>query len=163
MSDQSPIFGIRSAAVSDVEHGHRFMPKFNQEGLIPAIVTDAVSGDVLMFAWMNAEALARSIDTRQAWFWSRSRKAFWRKGEDSGNTLAIVEMRTDCDQDVVLIRATLAGAGVACHTGARSCFYRTISLGTGASDSDNAATAVAPSGGNPRDIALVDAPAVPKQ
>lgn len=163
MSDQSPIFGTRSAAASDIEHGHRFMPKFDQDGLIPAIVTDAVSGDVLMFAWMNAEALARSIDTRQAWFWSRSRKAFWRKGEDSGNTLAIVEMRTDCDQDVVLIQATLAGAGVACHTGARSCFYRTISLGTGASDSDNAATAVAPSGGNPRDIALVDAPAAPKQ
>lgn len=129
MTDQPSIFAPRSAATRDIEHGHAFMPKFDRDGLIPAIVTDAASGEVLMFAWMNAEALARSIETRQAWFWSRSRKAFWRKGEDSGNTLEIVEMRVDCDQDVVLIRANLAGAGVACHTGARSCFYRSLALG----------------------------------
>lgn len=154
MSDHPPIFGPRGTVVSDIERGHRFMPKFDADGLIPAIVTDAASGEVLMFAWMNAEALARSIDTRQAWFWSRSRKTFWRKGEESGNTLAIVEMRTDCDQDVVLIRATMAGDGVACHTGARSCFYRSVALGS--------AEHGGPAGASTRNIALSDAPAPPK-
>ncbi len=149
MTEQTPTFVPRSTTFREIEHGHTFMPKFDQDGLIPAIVTDAVSGEVLMFAWMNAEALARSIDTRQAWFWSRSRKSFWRKGEDSGNTLDIVELRTDCDQDVILIRATLAGTGVACHTGARSCFYRSIALGP---------AGTAP----PRSVALTTAPALPK-
>ena len=135
MSDAPPVFAPRSAANADVEQGLRFMPKFDADGLIPAIVTDARSGEVLMFAWMNAESLARSIDTGQAWFWSRSRKSFWRKGEDSGNTLAIVEMRTDCDQDVLWLKVEIAGRGVACHTGARSCFYRSVPLGTAAGDS----------------------------
>lgn len=110
----------------DIETGNRFTPLFDASGLIPAIVTDAASGSVLMFAWMNAEALERSIETGEAVFYSRSRNKLWKKGEESGNVLRIVEMRTDCDQDVLWIAARVAGDGVACHTGARSCFYRRL-------------------------------------
>lgn len=113
----------------DVERGLAFAPSFDAQDLIPAIVTDAGTGAVLMFAWMNAEALALSIATRKAHFWSRSRGKLWKKGEESGNTLAIVEMRTDCDQDAIWMRVTVAGTGAACHTGERSCFYRAVPLG----------------------------------
>ena len=112
-----------------VEHGTVFTPRFDAAGLVPAIVTDAASGEVLMFAWMNALALSRTIETRIAHFWSRSRAKLWQKGEESGNVLDIVEMLTDCDQDVVWLRVAIRGAGVACHTGARSCFYRAVTLG----------------------------------
>jgi phosphoribosyl-AMP cyclohydrolase len=112
-----------------IEHGVEFAPKFDANGLIPAIVTDYVSGEVLMMAWMNTVALSASMTTRQAHFWSRSRDKMWRKGEDSGNVLVIEDMRTDCDQDALLMRVRVQGAGVACHTGARSCFYRQVSLG----------------------------------
>ena len=111
-----------------IEHGNAFQPKFDADGLIPAIVTDADSGDVLMFAWMNAEALALTLETGQAHFWTRSRNRIWKKGEESGNLLDVVEIRTDCDQDVVWLKVTVAGDGVACQTGERSCFYRAISL-----------------------------------
>lgn len=111
---------------ADIEEGGRFQPLFDADGLIPAIVTDWDSGEVLMFAWMNALALQKTLETRTAHFWSRSRGKLWLKGEESGNTLRVREMRTDCDQDVILVRAELLGAGVACHTGARSCFYRRI-------------------------------------
>jgi phosphoribosyl-AMP cyclohydrolase len=111
---------------SEVEAGTNFTPRFDTDGLIPAIVTDAADGTVLMFAWMNAEALALSLETRIAHFWTRSRRKIWRKGEESGNLLHIAEIKVDCDQDVLLIRATLGGAGKACHTGVRSCFYRTV-------------------------------------
>ena len=111
------------------EQGLLFQPKFDRDGLIPAIVTDAVSGEVLMFAWMNAEALALTIETRVAHFYSRSRAWLWKKGEESGNLLRSSEMRIDCDQDVIAIAATVEGAGAACHTGTRSCFYRTVPLG----------------------------------
>ena len=97
------------------------------------VVSDAGSGEVLMFAWMSSAALAASIETGQAHFWSRSRGKLWKKGEESGNVLEIVEMRTDCDQDVVWLKVRVAGSSVACHTGARSCFYRTLSLGSPAS------------------------------
>jgi phosphoribosyl-AMP cyclohydrolase len=112
-----------------VEHGLELQPKFDADGLIPAIVTDADTGAVLMFAWMNAEALALTIETRLGHFWSRSRKALWKKGEESGNLLDVVEMRIDCDQDVIWLRAHVRGDGVACHTGAKSCFYRSVPLG----------------------------------
>ncbi len=124
----APIFAERGST-HDVETGHAFQPKFSADGLIPAIVTDADDGTVLMFAWMNAGALAKTIETRTAFFYSRSRGTLWQKGEDSGNVLTVVEMRTDCDQDVVALKVRVAGAGVACHTGARSCFYRAIPLG----------------------------------
>jgi phosphoribosyl-AMP cyclohydrolase len=111
------------------ESGTALMPRFDRDGLVTAIAQDASSGEVLMVAHMNAEALARTIATGEAWFWSRSRKALWRKGETSGNTLAVREMRIDCDQDAVLMKVAMAGDGAACHTGYRSCFYRTVPLG----------------------------------
>jgi phosphoribosyl-AMP cyclohydrolase len=115
-----------------VEEGLAFQPEFDADGLIPAIVTEADTGEVLMFAWMNAVALALTLDTGLGHFWSRSRRALWKKGEESGNTLRVVEMRTDCDQDVVWMRARVEGDGVACHTGRESCFYRSIPLGPSA-------------------------------
>lgn len=130
MSDMTkPGFAARGDAES-VEAGMAFKPKFDADGLIPAIVTDASSGVVLMFAWMNEDALARTIETRVGHFWSRSRKSLWQKGEDSGNTLRVVEMRIDCDQDVIWLRVNVEGDGLACHTGQRSCFYRSVPLGT---------------------------------
>src|ERR1700741_4186119 len=100
---------------AQVEGGLAFQPKFDTDGLIPAIVTDVASGEVLMFAWMNAEALALTLETRVGHFWSRSRRRLWKKGEDSGNLLTVTEIRTDCDQDVILLKARVEGGGVACH------------------------------------------------
>jgi len=113
----------------EVEAGHAFAPKFDRDGLIICVVTDATSGEVLMVAHMNEEALARTIERAEAWFYSRSRKALWRKGETSGHSMRVVEMRVDCDQDAILIKVEQQGPG-ACHTGRRSCFYRTLPLGT---------------------------------
>jgi phosphoribosyl-AMP cyclohydrolase len=112
----------------EIEAGTAFMPRFDEHGLIACIVADADDGTVLMFAHMNEEALARTIQTGEGWFWSRSRKALWKKGETSGNTMAVEEMRVDCDQDSILLRVRVSGDGVACHTGARSCFYRRLPL-----------------------------------
>jgi phosphoribosyl-AMP cyclohydrolase len=117
----------------EIESGSLFQPKFDADGLIPAIVTDAASGEVLMFAWMSAEALGLTLETRLAHFWSRSRGKLWKKGEDSGNLLRVAQVRTDCDQDVVWLKVTVEGDGAACHTGERSCFYRTLPLGQAAS------------------------------
>ena len=118
MADQQTSrFGTRGQKDA-VEEGLVFQPKFDADGLIPAIVTAADTGDVLMFAWMNEEALALTLETGLGHFWSRSRGALWKKGEESGNLLQVVEMRTDCDQDVVWMRARVAGDGLACHTGA---------------------------------------------
>lgn len=128
VDSSAPAFAERGDSAA-IEDGLALAPKFDADGLIIAVVNDADTGDVLMVAYMDANALARTIETRQAWFWSRSRKAYWRKGEASGNTLEVAEMRIDCDQDVVLVRARIAGNGVACHQGYRSCFYRTIPLG----------------------------------
>lgn len=108
-----------------LEEGESFTPRFDANGLIPVICTDAASGGVLMFAWMNQEALQRSIATGSAWYWSRSRQELWHKGETSGNTQSIVDMRTDCDQDIIWISVEQHG-GAACHTGRQSCFYRRI-------------------------------------
>jgi phosphoribosyl-AMP cyclohydrolase len=112
-----------------IESGTALSPRFDADGLVVAVVVDADKGDVLMVAHMNAEALARTIETRQGWFFSRSRRRLWRKGEESGNTLAVADIRVDCDQDAVLLMARIAGDGVACHTGYRSCFYRSIPTG----------------------------------
>ncbi len=113
----------------DIEEGALFAPKFDANGLIPAIVTDAESGDVLMFAWMNEEALARTIADGLATFYSRSRRKLWRKGETSGETLKVTSLRTDCDQDVIWLKVIPQGRGAACHTGRRSCFYRAVTTG----------------------------------
>jgi phosphoribosyl-AMP cyclohydrolase len=124
----TPAFAERGTP-AEIEQGLTFQPHVDPGGLIPAIVTDAASGEVLMFAFMNAEALALTLKTRVAHFWSRSRRKLWKKGEESGNLLQVAEARTDCDQDVVWLKVTVAGAGVACHTGERSCFYRSLRLG----------------------------------
>ncbi|MCS7276743.1 MAG: phosphoribosyl-AMP cyclohydrolase [Dehalococcoidia bacterium] len=98
--------------------------KFDDRGLIPAIAQDATSGEVLMVAWMNAEALRRTLESGEAWFWSRSRQELWHKGATSGNVLRVLEVWTDCDQDVLLLKVDPAGP--ACHTGERSCFFQRI-------------------------------------
>ena len=108
-----------------------FRPAFGPDGLIPAIVTDKTSGDVLMFAYMNEEALRETIASGLAHFWSRSRAKLWKKGDESGNLLKVVQLRTDCDQDVIWVVAEVQGDGVACHTGERSCFYRRVVQPTG--------------------------------
>ena len=98
--------------------------KFDERGLIPCIVQDADSGEVLMMAWMNAESIALTLEQRTTWFWSRSRSELWHKGETSGNTQKLVELRFDCDGDCLLARVNPAGP--ACHTGERTCFYRML-------------------------------------
>jgi phosphoribosyl-AMP cyclohydrolase len=118
-----------SSEMNEREEGLTFEPKFDASGLLTCVATDATSGDVLMVAHMNEEALRRTIASGQAWYFSRSRNALWRKGESSGQTQRVVEMRMDCDQDAVWIRVEQVGA--ACHTGRRSCFYRAVSGGEG--------------------------------
>lgn len=126
----SEIF-TRCGDAKAIEQGNQFQPGFDSDGLIGAIVTDAESGAVLMFAHMNADALRLTLETGFAHFWSRSRAKLWKKGEESGNLLRVAEIRTDCDQDVLLISAKIMGAGVACHTGAKSCFYRRLAKAPG--------------------------------
>ncbi len=109
-----------------IEEGAVFCPRFDDRGLIPAIATHAETGEVLMFAWMNAEALASTLREGIAVFYSRSRGKLWRKGETSGETLKVEEVRTDCDQDVIWLKVRPQGRGAACHTGRRSCFYRVV-------------------------------------
>ena len=112
----------------DIEEGLALLPKFDADGLVTAVVTDVASGDVLMVAHMNAEALTRTIETGEAWYFSRSRKKLWKKGESSGHVQRVSELRVDCDQDAVWIKVEQSGPG-ACHTGRRSCFYRAAPLG----------------------------------
>jgi phosphoribosyl-AMP cyclohydrolase len=120
-----PVFPV-ARAKSELEEGGVLTPRFGPDGLVTCVTTDAVSGEVLMVAHMNAEALARTIDTGEAWYWSRSRGELWRKGATSGQTQAVVEMRVDCDQDAFLLKVRVGGDGGACHTGRRSCFYRRV-------------------------------------
>src|SRR6266849_2550443 len=151
-----PVHGARTAAVAsrkeilrglsvstaddndDREEGLAFQPRFDASGLVTCVATDAVTGEVLMVAHMNDEALRRTIASGEAWYFSRSRNALWRKGETSGHVQRVVEMRMDCDQDAIWIR--VEQHGTACHTGRHSCFYR----------------AVSPSDGGPR-LSFVDA------
>ncbi len=101
-----------------------FRPRFDENGLIAAIAQDADTGDVLMLAWMNAEALAATLQSGRATYWSRSRKSLWRKGDTSGHIQEVTEILTDCDQDAILMKVRQTGA--ACHTGRKGCFYRAI-------------------------------------
>jgi phosphoribosyl-AMP cyclohydrolase len=120
------------SSTRDIEEGLTFTPKFDADGLLTAVVTDAKSGDVLMVAHMNGEAVAKTIETGEAWYFSRSRKKLWKKGESSGHVQRVVELRVDCDQDALWLKVEQQGPG-ACHTGRRSCFYRAAPLGqTGA-------------------------------
>ena len=113
----------------EAEEALTLAPRFDADGLVTCVVTDDASGAVLMVAHMNAEALAKTIETREAHYYSRSRKKLWKKGEESGHTQTVTEMRVDCDQDAVLIKVRVAGTGASCHTGRVSCFYRKVPLG----------------------------------
>jgi phosphoribosyl-AMP cyclohydrolase len=116
-----------SAEINDIEEGLELQPRFDASGLVTCVATDADTGEVLMVAHMNDEALRKTIASGEAWYFSRSRNALWRKGEISGHTQRVVEMRMDCDQDAIWIRVQQTGA--ACHTGRRSCFYRKVDGG----------------------------------
>ncbi len=119
------------SSAHDIEEGLAFTPKFDADGLITAVATDAKSGDVLMVAHMNDAALRKTIASGEAWYYSRSRKTLWRKGETSGHVQRVLELRVDCDQDALWLKVEQQGAG-ACHTGRRSCFYRAVPIGEGA-------------------------------
>jgi phosphoribosyl-AMP cyclohydrolase len=115
----------------NIEETTVFTPRFGADGVMPVAVTSAATGELLMLAYMNAEALARTLATGEAHYWSRSRGRLWRKGEESGNTQRVVEIRTDCDQDALWLKVEMGGAEAACHTGRRSCFYRAVPIGEG--------------------------------
>lgn len=118
----------------DLAESADFAPAFGPDGLIACVTVDDASGDVLMVAHMNALAIEKTLATGQMHYWSRSRQSLWRKGETSGQTQSLRELRVDCDQDAVLARVVVAGDGGACHTGRRSCFYRRVrTAGVGAS------------------------------
>jgi phosphoribosyl-AMP cyclohydrolase len=118
------------SATNVIEEGLAFTPKFDANGLLTAVVTDAGSGELLMVAHMNVEAVEKTIATGEAWFYSRSRRQLWKKGETSGHVQRVRELRVDCDQDALWLKVEQAGPG-ACHTGRRSCFYRSVPLGQG--------------------------------
>jgi phosphoribosyl-AMP cyclohydrolase len=117
-----------SSSTKEIEESTVLTPRYDASGLVTAVVTDAATGDVLMVAHMNAEALAKTVNSGEAWYFSRSRQKLWKKGEQSGHVQRVVELRIDCDQDAVWLKVEQAGEG-ACHTGRRSCFYRAVPLG----------------------------------
>ncbi|HEY8618172.1 phosphoribosyl-AMP cyclohydrolase [Phenylobacterium sp.] len=118
-----------AASKHELEESETLSPRFDAAGLIAAVATDAETGEVLMLAWMNAEALQKTIDTGEAHYWSRSRGELWHKGATSGQVQSVVELRVDCDQDAVWLKVRAGGDGGACHTGRRSCFYRAVEGG----------------------------------
>ena len=113
---------------AELEEGPGFSPKFDADGLITVVTTDAETGDILMVAYMNEEALGKTIETGEAWYWSRSRGALWHKGDTSGQIQTVLEMLTDCDQDTIQLKVKVGGDGGCCHVGYRSCFYRRVPL-----------------------------------
>ena len=122
-------FATPPADVHALERGAALTPRFGADGLIAAVVTHAATGEVLMLAWMNAQALERTLATGEAHYWSRSRGELWRKGATSGQVQRVVETRIDCDQDAVWLKVEPQGDGGACHVGYRSCFYRVVEDG----------------------------------
>ena len=118
-------------SIEQVEEGRELAPKFDPDGLIPCVTTDAASGEVLMLGYMNAEALKQPIETGEAHYWSRSRQVLWHKGATSGLVQKVVELRIDDDQDAVWLRVQIPG-DASCHVGYRSCFYRSVPVGAGA-------------------------------
>ncbi|MBS9720634.1 phosphoribosyl-AMP cyclohydrolase [Tianweitania sp. BSSL-BM11] len=121
-----PVFPAPPRDKNELEEGAVLSPRFNSDGLVTAVVTDARDDHLLMVAHMNPQALQLTLDTGIAHYWSRSRNQLWKKGETSGNTQQIKEIRVDCDQDALWLRVTVDGDGLTCHTDRRSCFYRTI-------------------------------------
>ncbi|MBZ7921312.1 phosphoribosyl-AMP cyclohydrolase [Ensifer adhaerens] len=124
-------FDAPSSNKAELETGPAFTPRFDEKGLITAVVTDVRDGELLMVAHMNAEALALTIETGVAHYYSRSRKSLWKKGESSGNLQTVKEIRTDCDQDAIWLKVSVGGHDATCHTGRRSCFYRTVGAENG--------------------------------
>ena len=122
------LFATRGSK-NEIEEGSAFAPKFDEAGLIVCITTEYGTGQILMVAYMNEQTLHLSLETGVAHYWSRSRGEVWRKGDTSGQTQTIVEMRTDCDQDAIQIVVKVGGDGHACHTGRHSCFYRRVEAG----------------------------------
>jgi len=118
-------FGKR-ISIEEVEEGKSFTPKFDENGLIPVITVEDSSGDILMHGYMNSEALIKSIESKEAHYWSRSRQKLWKKGEISGLKQAIVKILVDDDQDCIIFRVNVAGLGASCHVGYKSCFYRVL-------------------------------------
>jgi phosphoribosyl-AMP cyclohydrolase len=118
-----------AASTHALERGAEIAPRFDNKGLIAAVAQHADTGEILMFAWMNAEALRLTLDSGEAHYFSRSRNALWKKGETSGQVQKVVEIRVDCDQDAVLLKVRPQGDGGACHVGFRSCFYRVVEDG----------------------------------
>ena len=116
---------------AELEEGAVLSPRFGADGLITCIAIDSATGEILMLAHMNAEALAKTLETGEAWYWSRSRGELWHKGATSGQIQTVVEMRVDCDQDAVLLKVQVAGDCGCCHTGRRSCFYRKVEISGG--------------------------------
>jgi len=127
MNEPTP-FAARTS-IEQVEEGDTLAPKFDEHGLLPCVTTDHASGELLMHASMNREALARTITTGEAHYWSRSRAVLWRKGATSGLVQDVEEMRIDDDQDCVWLRVRVEGGGASCHVGYRSCFYRRVPVG----------------------------------
>ena len=121
----SPIFSPRGNK-SDIESGTSFQPRFDADGLIVAVITEADSGEVLMVGYMNDEALKRTIETGEAWYWSRSRQEYWKKGGTSGQVQKVQDILTDCDQDALVVKVKVEGNGATCHVGYQSCFYRSV-------------------------------------
>jgi len=121
----------KSLSNAELESGNAFAPRFGADGLIFAIAIDAHQGDVLMAAHMNVDALRLTLETGEVHYFSRSRQKLWKKGEQSGEVQRLVELRTDCDQDVLMLRVEMQGRGAACHTGHRSCFYRRVESAAG--------------------------------
>ena len=130
-TDTPRIFNNRTS-VEQVEEGDILAPKFDADGLIPVVTTDARSGEVLMHGYMNAQALQNTILKGEAYYWSRSRACLWHKGATSGLTQKVIELRIDDDQDAVWLRVEVAGNGASCHVGYRSCFFRSIPVGQSA-------------------------------
>ncbi|MGH6836692.1 MAG: phosphoribosyl-AMP cyclohydrolase [Methylocella sp.] len=125
----SPGLGASQTGRRELEEGKAFTPRFDADGLIVCVTKDARDGKILMLAYMNAEALRLTLETGVAHYWSRSRQTLWRKGDTSGQVQKVMEVRTDCDQDALLVTVEPGGNGGACHTGRRSCFYRKVALG----------------------------------
>jgi len=128
MSDTGSSMFARRISIEQVEEGHELAPKFDADGLLPVVTTDAESGEVLMHGYMNAEALTKTIQTGEAHYWSRSREVLWHKGATSGLVQKVKEIRIDDDQDAVWLRVDVQG-GASCHVGYRSCFYRSVPVG----------------------------------
>jgi phosphoribosyl-AMP cyclohydrolase len=117
---------------AELEEGSILSPRFGADGLVTCITMDAATGEILMVAHMNPEALAKTLETGEAWYWSRSRGELWHKGATSGQVQTVLEIRVDCDQDALLLKVKVAGDGGCCHTGRRSCFYRKVEMPEGA-------------------------------